>query len=111
MKHYRRCDHCDHIIWRGNWGHFFCPSNYRVLRGFKYNGEPKKEKPTVHRWKTKKKSQFQSGWWSGSSVKKNWKYFTKRKHRAWQREMINQERYEEFHNRSYKDAEDLWSWD
>lgn len=90
--------------------HYFCESNYRVLRGFTYKGELKKQKPLVHRWKIVKKNKLQSGWLS-SSAKKNWKYFTRRKHRAWQREMIDKECYDEFHNRSYKDAEDLWSWD
>lgn len=92
------------------WQHYFCERNYRVLRGFTYKGELKKEKPTVHRWKTFKKNKFQSHW-CGGNVKKNWKHYTKRKHRAWQRDVIRKEKYDEFYSRSYKDAENLWSWD
>ncbi len=105
------CTLCDAPTYRGDWpcGNRFCEVNYRVLRGFTYKGEPKKEKPTVHRWKTDK--QTGHGWYTGSSFKRDWKHFTKRKHRAWQRDMLRNERYEEFYSRSYKETEDPWSWD
>jgi len=106
------CTLCDaRTYWRRSWpcSNNFCEVNFRVLRGFTWNGQPKKKKPTVHRWKTQKRGK--GGYWYGSSWKKNWKHFTKRKHRAWQRQMIAHERYEEFHSRSYKEAENPWSWD
>ncbi len=89
----------------------FCVVNYRVLRSFRYKGEAKKEEPTVHRWKNHNKTSIQSSWWSGSAVKKNWKHFTRHKHRAWERDMLRKERFDQFHRRSYKNIENLWNWD
>lgn len=99
----KRCNCC--------WGHYFCPQNYRVLRGFTYKGEIKKKKPTVHRWKTKKKNKYQTGWWTGGSWKKDWKHYTKRKHRRWQRDAIRKEEFDKFHDRSYNNADNPWNWD
>jgi hypothetical protein len=93
------------------WGHYYCPKNYRVLKGFTYNGQPKKEKSSVHRWKTKKKSKCETGWYCGTSSKKNFKHYTNRNHRAWQRRMLAHERYDEFHDRAWKRADNWWNWD
>jgi len=85
---------------------------YRLLRGFTYSGQVKKNKPTENDWWTHKgvlKTKRKANW--GHHWKKNLKHFCKRKHRQLEREAIKTERYDRLHRLTYKQAEDPWSWD
>lgn len=96
----------------GSRSHYCRIEEYRVLKGFTHKGEPKKDNPSKDEWwehkgftrSRRRTSGFQRGW------KRSLKYFNKRKHRQFERENIKNERYDKFHNRSWK-IEDPWSWD
>lgn len=98
---------------------YFTPENYRRQRKFKQNGT---------RYEKKQKDEKKAEWWAKKQFTKDrrrassrrcgshcgcksWKQFTKIKHRRWERDMIRKERYDVFYDKSYKHAEDLWSWD
>lgn len=99
--------------YRRSYSHFCDPEDYRVLKGFTYNGQDKKEKPSKNEWWehkgiVKDRRRAARRWRSWG---KSFKHFNKRKHRQLERQAIKAERYEELHQWSYKQAEDPWSWD
>jgi hypothetical protein len=101
----------------GNYGHHCAPEVWRVLRSFKWTGQTKKTKEDTPRKDWRRKKRFSRDkkklrcWYSGSSVKKNVKHFAARKHRMRERWAIAHEQWDELSRRSYKEAEDIWSWD
>lgn len=97
---------------RGRGSHYCDINWYRVLQGFTYNGQPKKTKSEKQYWrehsginKDKKKATWSCKW------KKSFKNANKRKHRQLERASISNERYDRLHRRTYKQAENPWSWD
>ena len=98
--------------YRGSYSHFCDPELFRVLRGFTYGGQSKKNRPTKNDWWEYKgiiKDKRKSSWRRGPG--KNFKHFNKRKHRQLERLAIKAERYEKLHQWSYKRAENPYSWD
>lgn len=96
----------------GKYSHYCEPEYYRVLEGFTYNRQTKKNQPTKNDWWTQKgllKTRHKVNW--SCRWKKNLKHFCKRKHRQFERQAIKAERYDELHCRTYKQSEDPWRWD
>jgi len=112
-KNYRNGSYWKRRIRCYGWhSHFCCPEWYKVLRGFTYNGEEKKDNPTKNDWwehkglvKDRRKNRWHTGW------RRDLKFFCRRKHRQLEREAIKNERYDRLHRLTYKQAEDPWSWD
>ena len=90
----------------------FCDSKwYRVLVKFTHKGEKKKHKDNswrIHKRfdKDKNTTGRRYGNW-----KKYLKHYCARNHRAYERDCIKNERYDDFHNRTYKQSENPWNWD
>lgn len=98
----------------GGRSHYCRIEEYRVLKGFTYNGQAKKDKPTKKDWWEHKqivrdRRQDMHGWRRGWG--KDFKHFNKRKHRQLERQAIKKERYDKLHWLTYKQAENPWSWD
>ena len=92
----------------------FSPENYRRQRKFKQTGHKRKKADTVRNdwWEFKQFTRDRGRVnYSRGSTGRNWKFFTKRKHRQLERRALQKEKYELLHSHSYQDAEDLWSWD
>lgn len=94
------------------WSHYCDPKLYRVLKGFTYSGQAKKNNPNKNDWwvhkgidKDRRKCRWHNSW------KRSLKQFGKRKHRQLERDAIKNERYDRLHRLTYKRAEDRWSWD
>lgn len=108
IKYFKRYDRRRYY---GSYSHYCDIKEYRVLKGFTYNGQSKKNKNANDWWEYKgftrdrrRTSYFQRGW------KGSLKHFNKRKHRQLEREAISSERYDKLHSQSWK-IEDPWSWD
>lgn len=91
--------------------HFCDPKWYRTSRKFIYNGQPKKNHPTINPWREVKGFNKDKRKIHSTSVKKNFKHYCKRKHRMLEKIALKNEKYEKLHRLSYKQAEDIWSWD
>lgn len=106
-KNYRRGKAKSYFShWYGYFG------EYRVLKGFTYTGQSKKDSPSKNEWRDKKrfysdssKSNYRNNW------KKSFKHYNKRKHRRIEKRAIYNETYDKLHMWSYKQAEDPWGWD
>lgn len=95
----------------GRHSHFCDPKWYRVLVSFTYSGQ---EKKTIdNSWREYKKIEKDKGKYEGRRFpwKRDLKYYGARNHRRFERRCIQQERYDDLHSRTYKQAEDPWSWD
>lgn len=98
----------------GYWGsrsHYCAPEYYRVLKGFTYAGQPKKQIDKawrIHKRFNRDKGKHK-GWWYGRGWKKYLKHFNNRKLRAKERKLIACENYDEL-DKNWK-VEDAWSWD
>jgi hypothetical protein len=93
--------------------HFCDPSEYRVLKGFKYSGQKKKQDlSNKDAWRLEKKiikDKQRSSMWR-NTWKKDLKHFSVRKHRRMERDFIKTEKYDSFYKTTYKYAEDPWGW-
>lgn len=92
--------------------HMWKMNTYRVARSFVRKGHQKKEKKDS--WleisgitRTRRKY---SGHWLGHA-KKSFKTANKRKHRAFERQMLNSLYWDHLHNRTYQEMCDWWMWD
>lgn len=99
-------------IYLGRHSHYCSPEYYRVLRGFTYCGQEKKDRPSKNEWrhhkginKDRRKPRHRGKW------KRFLKESCKRKHRQFERMAIKSERYHKFHHKTYKNIEDSWNWD
>lgn len=109
-RYYRRYNR--YRSYYGSHSHYCSIEEYRVLKGFAYNGQAKKDNPTQNDWwdhkgfarSRRRTSGFQRGW------KRDLKHFNKRKHRQLEREAISHEEYYRLHRDTWK-IEDAWSWD
>lgn len=83
---------------------------YRVLKGFTYKGEKKKQRDLIKdEWKKRKRKEKQSRHWG--HYKKYLKHYCARKHRVIERKALASNRLEELGSISYKRAENPWHWD
>lgn len=90
----------------------------RHNKGQKYVRRPhhQKKELTEHEaakreWRSKKKDRdFKGGKPYWKQVSPYFKVVNKKKHRAYEREMIAHERYDDLHAKSWK-REDIWGWD
>ena len=103
-----------HHRWARVWGHNCPPEQWRVLRGFFFNGQAKKSKEeTPHdAWRKHKKfrkDKNKARYWHRG--KKDLKHFGAKKHRAMERVAIAGDRIDNLGANSYKEAENPWSWD
>jgi hypothetical protein len=102
--------------WRGG---YFTPENYRRPRRFRQKDRRYKKKARNQRqkdwWEKKgyerdrKRATQREKWWN--SAKRNLKHFGARKHRRKERQALIAERFDLLSKNSYKEAEDIWSWD
>lgn len=98
-----------------NYYGYFDPDKYRVLRGFFYKGELKKDKQTNRQaWRIHKKFQKDKGKHKGWNQNRPWskylKYYGNRKHRAIERKYLYKDP-DRLSKTSIKDASNPWDWD
>ena len=87
---------------------------YRVSPHFVFRGEQKKEKSARTEWREysgivrdKRKGYLHHR----HHGKKDLKFFTKRKHRQFERAALSSGNYDVLHNKTWKTMEDYWNWD
>ena len=102
-----------HRRWTRAYSHNCPPEEWRVLRGFFFNGHPKKDKtPTPQKdWRRQKKFTKDKRRRRRAPWKRDTKSFSASKHRALERQCISAGTIDMLARNSYKRAENPWSWD
>ena len=82
------------------------------MKSFKYSGQEKKEVNPRQIWREEQKLSRDKGKHNWRCSRTRWiKHFGARSHRALERKAMKNNRFDDLHRLTYKEAFDPWAWD